>query len=142
MIVQVSRFDRLKDPIGLIRAYRIVKKTIDCQLVLAGSFAVDDPEATQVLAEMNAQLSDDPDIMILNLPADSHLEINALQRLATVIVQKSIREGIRARRRGSHVEGKTRDRKPCGRDPPAGIINGSTGFFVYSDEVTAPASRN
>ena len=94
LIVQVSRFDRLKDPIGLIRAYRIVKKTIDCQLVLAGSFAVDDPEATQVLAEMNAQLSDDPDIMILNLPADSHLEINALQRLATVIVQKSIREGF------------------------------------------------
>jgi trehalose synthase len=136
LIVQISRFDRLKDPIGLIRAYRIVKRSIDCQLILAGSFADDDPEATQVLSEMNAAVAGDPDVIILNLPADSHMDINALQRIATVVIQKSIREGFglvvaEAMWKGkpvigSHVGGIRRQ-----------IINGSTGFFVYSDEGTA-----
>jgi trehalose synthase len=136
LIVQISRFDRLKDPIGLIRAYRIVKRSIDCQLILAGSFADDDPEATQVLSEMNSEVAGDPDVIILNLPADSHMDINALQRIATVVIQKSIREGFglvvaEAMWKGkpvigSHVGGIRRQ-----------IINGSTGFFVYSDEGTA-----
>ncbi len=140
LIVQISRFDRLKDPIGLIRAYRIVKKSIDCQLILAGSFAEDDPEATQVLAEMDAEVAGDPDVIILNLPADSHQEINALQRIATVIIQKSIREGF-----GLVVAEAMWKGKPVIGSPVGGIrrqiINGSTGFFVYSNQGTAHRIR-
>lgn len=136
LIVQVSRFDRLKDPLGLIRAYRIVKKSVDCQLILAGAFAEDDPEATQVLLEMEAEVAGDPDVIILNLPADSHMEINALQRIATIVVQKSIREGF-----GLVVAEAMWKGKPVIGSHVGGIrqqiIDGSTGFFVYSDQGTA-----
>lgn len=136
LIVQVSRFDRLKDPLGLIRAYRIVKKSVDCQLVMAGAFAEDDPEATQVLMEMEAEADGDPDVILLNLPADSHLEINALQRIATVVIQKSIREGF-----GLVVAEAMWKGKPVIGSHVGGIrqqiIDGSTGFFVYSDQGTA-----
>lgn len=92
-ITQISRFDRLKDPIGVIEAYRIVKKYIDCQLILAGGQASDDPEAMMVLEEVRERAKQDPDIHILLLPHND-LEINALQRASTVIVQKSIKEGF------------------------------------------------
>ncbi|MBL7084938.1 MAG: glycosyltransferase [Candidatus Omnitrophica bacterium] len=94
IIMQVSRFDRLKDPLGVIDAYQLVRKYIDCQLVLAGGTASDDPESSEVLAEVEERARKDPDIHILAVPAASDIEINALQRAAEVIVQKSIREGF------------------------------------------------
>lgn len=94
IITQVSRFDYLKDPVGVIEAFRLVKEYIDCQLVLAGGTATDDPESTKVLAEVQEKAGKDPDIHILLIPSGSDLEINALQRASTVIVQKSIREGF------------------------------------------------
>ncbi|MBL7085430.1 MAG: glycosyltransferase [Candidatus Omnitrophica bacterium] len=94
IISQISRFDYLKDPLGVIDVYRLVKKYIDCQLVLAGGTASDDPESNKVLAEVLEKAKGDPDIHILALPAASDIEINALQRAADVILQKSIREGF------------------------------------------------
>lgn len=94
MVLQVSRFDRFKDPLGVIEAYKLVKKQIDCSLVLAGGGAADDPEGAQVLAEVRAAAEKDHDIIILDLPADSNVEINALQRAAAVVLQKSIKEGF------------------------------------------------
>ncbi len=94
LLVQVSRFDRFKDPVGVIRAYRMVRAHQPLQLVLAGSEADDDPEGAQVLAEVREAADDDPDIRILLLPADSHRVINALQRRADIVLQKSIREGF------------------------------------------------
>ncbi len=94
VILQVSRFDRFKDPLGVIQAYQMVKKYNDCCLVLAGGGAADDPEGAQVLAEVEAAAAQDPDIFILDLPPDSHIEINALQRGATVVLQKSLKEGF------------------------------------------------
>lgn len=94
IITQISRFDYLKDPIGVIKAYRLVKKYIDCQLVLAGGGARDDPEGMRVLEEVREEASGDKDIFVLYLPPNSHLEINALQRASTVILQKSLREGF------------------------------------------------
>jgi trehalose synthase len=94
VVTQVSRFDRLKDPVGVVDAYRLVRKHQDCQLVLAGGTADDDPEGAQVLAEVRERAGKDPDIHILLLPPDAHLEINALQRGSTVVVQKSVREGF------------------------------------------------
>lgn len=93
LIVQISRFDRLKDPVGVIEAYKLVKRYHDCQLVLAGGTAADDPEALAVLDEVRAARGDDPDCFILVLPP-SDLEVNALQRAATIVVQKSLGEGF------------------------------------------------
>ena len=94
IITQVSRFDYLKDPLGVIKTYKLVKKYIDCQLVLAGGGAADDPEGIKVLEDVENEAASDKDIFVLRLPADSNLEINSLQRASTVILQKSLREGF------------------------------------------------
>ena len=93
IITQISRFDALKDPIGVIRAYRKVKKDVDCRLVLAGGTAEDDPEGAEVLARVRDMASGDKDIHILLLPQND-IEVNALQRASTIIMQKSIKEGF------------------------------------------------
>lgn len=94
IITQISRFDYLKDPIGVIEAYRLVKKRIDCQLIIAGGTATDDPESTSVFAETKEAAGNDSDIHILPIPSGSDIEINALQRASDVIIQKSLREGF------------------------------------------------
>ncbi len=94
ILLQVSRFDRFKDPIGVINAYRIVKKYDDCRLVLAGGSAEDDPEGAAVLSDVQAAAAGDPDIHVLVLPPTANHEINALQRAATIIIQKSTKEGF------------------------------------------------
>lgn len=94
ILLQVSRFDRFKDPTGVINAYRIVKKYDDCRLVLAGGSADDDPEGAEVLAEVQEAAGGDPDIHVLVLPPTASVEINALQRAATIIIQKSTKEGF------------------------------------------------
>ncbi len=94
ILLQVSRFDRFKDPVGVISAYRIVRKHNDCRLILAGGGAADDPEGKAVLAEVQAAAGEDPDIHVLELPPDAHLAINALQRAATIVLQKSTKEGF------------------------------------------------
>lgn len=93
MVVQISRFDRLKDPLGVIEAYRQVKRYIDCQLILAGGAASDDPESSEVLSEVKQRAANDADIHVLLMPQND-IHVNALQRASTVIVQKSLREGF------------------------------------------------
>jgi len=93
IITQISRFDRLKDPVGVIEAYRQVKRYIDCQLILAGGGASDDPEGNRVLSEVRLKSENDKDIHILLLPQDD-IAVNALQRASDVIVQKSLKEGF------------------------------------------------
>jgi trehalose synthase len=94
MITQVSRFDFLKDPVGVIKAFKMVRKSVDCQLVLAGGTATDDPESDVVLNEVKKEADGDPDVHVLTIPPGSDLEINALQRASAVVIQKSIREGF------------------------------------------------
>jgi trehalose synthase len=95
LIVQVSRFDRFKDPVGVIHAYRLATKFIpSLQLVLAGGSATDDPEGKIVIEEVKAAAAEDTDIHVLLLPPDAHRTINALQRAADIILQKSTREGF------------------------------------------------
>jgi trehalose synthase len=94
IVTQISRFDRLKDPLGVIQAYKMAKKYVDFQLVLAGGGASDDPEGAIVLKEVQEAAAQDPDIIILELPPWSALEINALQRASTIVVQKSLKEGF------------------------------------------------
>lgn len=94
MVTQISRFDYLKDPLGVIDAFEMVRPYVDCQLVLAGGEATDDPESTEVLAKTRERAAKNPDIHILAIPSGSDIEINALQRASTVIIQKSIKEGF------------------------------------------------
>jgi trehalose synthase len=94
IVTQVSRFDRAKDPVGVIQAFKQARKYVDCQLVMAGGGATDDPEGAAVLREVREAAGDDPDIIILDLPPWCALEINALQRASTIIVQKSVKEGF------------------------------------------------
>jgi trehalose synthase len=94
IVTQISRFDYLKDPKGVIQVFRKVRKYIDCQLVLAGGGATDDPEGAKVLAEVQEIAANDPDIFLLLLPPSSDVEINALQRASSVVLQKSLREGF------------------------------------------------
>jgi len=136
MILQVSRFDRFKDPIGVIKAYKIVKNYNDCILVLAGSPATDDPEGEEVLREVQAYAEGDPDIYILMLPPNSNLEINALQRAATVVLQKSIKEGFGLTVSEAMWKGKPVIGGAVG-GIPLQIIHGITGFLVYSIEGAA-----
>jgi trehalose synthase len=96
IMCQVSRYDPWKDPIGVIEAFRIVRQQVtDAQLILAGSMATDDPEGFRVWDETEAARKGDRDIHLLsNLHQVGAVQINAFQRIATVVVQKSLREGF------------------------------------------------
>lgn len=94
VVTQISRFDYLKDPLGVIKAHKLVKQRLDVQLVLAGGGATDDPEGPAIMQQVLDEASGDKDIFVLFLPPGSDLEINALQRGSTVVLQKSLKEGF------------------------------------------------
>jgi trehalose synthase len=136
ILTQISRFDRLKDPVGVIRAYRIVKRYFDCQLVLAGGSASDDPEGAEVLKEVVREANGEADIHIIELPAWAPLEVNALQRASTIVIQKSLREGF-----GLTVSEALWKKKPVVASAvggiPVQIIHKHTGLLAHSIEGTA-----
>ena len=136
LITQVSRYDRFKDPLGVIRSYQLAREYTPLQLVLAGGGAADDPEGEEVLREVREAAGDDPNIHILLLPADSHREINALQRASTIVLQKSTREGF-----GLTVTEALWKGKPVIGGNTGGIrlqvINHQTGFLVSTPEGAA-----
>jgi trehalose synthase len=133
IILQVSRFDSFKDPLGVIQSYRIVRKHTPCKLILAGGEATDDPEGPRIFAEVMDAAHGDRDIHILLLPPDAHHEINALQRAADIIVQKSTKEGF-----GLTVTEAMWKGKPVVGSAVGGIVlqvrDYNTGFLVNSPE--------
>lgn len=137
LLVQVSRFDRFKDPLGVLRAYQLATKFIpSLQLVLAGGTATDDPEGAIVLEEVKAAAADDPDVHVLQLPPDAHLTINALQRASDIVLQKSTKEGF-----GLTVTEAMWKSKPVIGGNTGGIrlqvVNYHTGFLVNTPEGAA-----
>lgn len=136
ILTQISRFDRLKDPLGVLASYRLVRRRHDCQLLLAGGGATDDPEGAEVLQEVQEAAGDDPDVHIIELPPFSDLDINALVRGSTVVMQKSIKEGF-----GLTVTEALWKRKAVIGGAVGGIrlqlLNGVTGFLVHSPEGAA-----
>jgi len=137
IVLQVSRFDRFKDPVGVIEAYRLAKRfSPGLQLVLAGGGASDDPEGEAVLQEARDAAADDADIRILLLPSDAHRTINALQRAADIVMQKSLREGF-----GLTVTEALWKGKPVVGGDAGGIVlqvvNHYTGFLVSTPEGAA-----
>jgi len=132
LVVQVSRFDRFKDPMGVIEAVRRARREVDCRLVLLGSHALDDPEGDVILETIHSSI----DERVIVLTVDDPLLVNALQREATVVLQKSLREGFGltvteamwkgAAVIGGNVGGIRRQ-----------IADGETGFLVDSVDQTA-----
>lgn len=96
LMTQISRFDPWKDPLGVIAAYRLAREEVSgLQLVLAGSMALDDPEGWGIYKQITAEAASDPEIHVFtNLTGVGNIEVNALQRLSDVVVQKSLREGF------------------------------------------------
>lgn len=137
MILQVSRYDRFKDPVGVIQAFKMARKFVpSLQLVLAGGGASDDPEGEIVLNEVRESANDDPDIHVLLLPGDAHRTINALQRAADIVLQKSTKEGF-----GLTVTEAMWKQKPVIGGDTGGIrmqvVNYHTGFLVNTPEGAA-----
>jgi len=136
LVLQVSRFDRFKDPVGVIQAFRLARRDVACRLVLAGGNSVDDPESAAVLEEVQEAAEGDPDIFVLVLPPTAHRDINALQSAASVVIQKSTREGF-----GLTVTEAMWKGKPVVGGQAGGITNqilyGLTGYLVNSVEGAA-----
>jgi len=133
IVTQVSRFDRLKDPVGVVQAYKLAKKYVDCQLVLAGGGASDDPEGAAVLQEVKEAAGNDPDIILLDLPPWCALEINAIQRASTIVIQKSLKEGFGLTVTEALWKGKPTIGGAVGGIPNQ-IIHKLTGVLVHSVE--------
>lgn len=140
IITQVSRFDFLKDPMGVIDAFRRVRRSIKCRLVLAGGTASDDPEGEKVLGLVKERAANDPEIHLLLLPPNSDLEINALQRASTVIVQKSLKEGFALTVAEALWKGKPVVASAVG-GIPLQVRHGYSGLLVHSVEGAALAIK-
>jgi len=95
IISQISRFDKWKDPLGVIKIFEKVRKDVDCQLVLLGSFATDDPEGQELFEKVEQSAKDSKysnDITVLVI--DNNILVNCLQRASVAVIQKSLREGF------------------------------------------------
>ena len=95
IITQISRFDKWKDPMGVLEIFNQVKKEVDCRLVLLGNMATDDPEGMELYSEIIEKVrhsKNNDDIYLINIESD--ILVNALQTKSDVIIQKSLREGF------------------------------------------------
>ncbi|MBN2454858.1 glycosyltransferase [Candidatus Woesearchaeota archaeon] len=92
LITQVSRFDKWKDPLGVIEVFNRVREKVDCKLLLLGNFAPDDPEGQGMYDEIMARKGDNKDILVIN--QTNRRLVNAVQRASAVVIQKSIKEGF------------------------------------------------
>jgi trehalose synthase len=133
IVTQISRYDPWKDPVGVIQAYKMAKKQVDCRLLMVGDKAADDPEAEEILAQVKKAAGDDPEITIVFLTNSIPTEINAFQRASDIVLQKSIREGFAL----TVSEALWKYRPVIGGAVggiPAQIIHGYTGMLVHSVE--------
>ncbi len=140
LMVQVSRFDPWKDPIGVIEAYRIVQEEIpDVQLVLAGSMATDDPEGFHYWELANEARAGDNNVHLLsNIQQIGNVQINAFQRAADVVLQKSLREGFGLTVAEGLWKGRPVIGGRCG-GITLQIVDGEDGYLV--DDVDTAAKR-
>ena len=136
VLLQVSRFDRFKDPIGVIDAFQLVRRYTPCRLVLAGGTATDDPEGEAVYRQVKERAQGEQFIHIRELPPNADFQVNALQRGADIIIQKSLREGF-----GLTVTEALWKGKPVIAGAVGGILvqvyDGFDGYVVHSTEGAA-----
>jgi len=141
LLVQVSRFDPWKDPLGVIDVYRAVRAEFPgAQLALIGSMAHDDPEGMEYYQRTKEYAEDDPNIHLLsNLDGVGNIEVNAFQQAASVVMQKSLREGFGL----TIAEGLWKGKPVIGGNVggiPLQIEDGVTGYLVESVEEASTAA--
>jgi len=136
ILLCVAPYERLKDQVGVIRAYRLVRQYRECRLVLAGGGVADNPEGSAVLDQVRAMAAADPDIHPLVLPPDAAREINALQRAAAIVVHKPLQEDFGLGVAEAMWKGKPVVGSSAG-GLPVQIVFEVTGFTVHSVEGAA-----
>jgi len=144
LVTQISRFDKWKDPIGVIEVFKKIKKKVDCRLILCGNLATDDPEGLHMYNETKKKagsLIKKGDVVLISDPAASNfIFINVLQRISTVIIQKSLKEGF-----GLVVTEAMWKKTPVVASKVGGIVlqieDGKSGFLVDPLDVDAFAER-
>ncbi|HOE14819.1 MAG TPA: glycosyltransferase [Candidatus Saccharicenans sp.] len=138
IITQISRFDKWKDPEGVVRVFELVKKQVDCRLVLCGNLATDDPEGQIIYKRLVQKTGDMKDVILIL--EENNILVNALQSTASVVIQKSLREGF-----GLTVTEALWKRRPVVASNVGGIplqiIDGKTGFLVEPDDLEGFARR-
>ncbi|UCE33437.1 MAG: glycosyltransferase [Deltaproteobacteria bacterium] len=133
IVTQISRYDPWKDPVGVVQAFKMARKYVDCRLVMVGDKAEDDPEAEAILERVKVEAGNDPDIHVIFLTRSIATEINALQRASDIVLQKSLREGFAL----TVSEALWKKRPVIGGAVggiPAQIMDGYTGLLVHSVE--------
>lgn len=141
LVTQISRFDKWKDPVGVIEVFKLVKEQVDCRLLLCGSMAPDDPEGWTIyqnVKERAKDLIESGDVILITV--ENHLLVNALQRASTVILQKSLREGFGL----TVTEGLWKGRPVIASRVggiPLQIQDGETGFLIEPTDIAGCAER-
>jgi trehalose synthase len=133
LITLVSRFDPFKGHAYAIESFKLIRKNIPCQLLLVGGTAGDDPENELILAEITEKTYNLEDVRVLNLPADAHVDINALQRASAMILQPSVKEGFGL----TVTEGLWKSKPVIGGEVggiPAQIADGYNGYLITPGE--------
>lgn len=138
LVVQVSRFDKWKDPMGVLEVFLRVREKMDCRLVMLGNMASDDPEGPTIYNEIHARTQEMDDILLIT--QTDALLVNALQREAAVVLQLSRREGF-----GLTVSEALWKRTPVVATDVGGIplqvLDGQTGYLVESGDYDTAAER-
>jgi len=141
LITQISRFDKWKDPLGVVEVFRMVRKKLDCRLILCGSMAMDDPEGVEIYDEVKARTLDlvrRGDVILITF--ENNRLVNLLQRISSVVIQKSVREGF-----GLTVTEAMWKQRPVVASNVGGITlqiaDGEDGFLVEAEDIQGFADR-
>jgi trehalose synthase len=138
IITQISRFDKWKDPEGMVKIFKLIKKKVDCELILAGSMATDDPEGQEIFENLERLVEHEKDIrLIINAP---DILINVLQRTSSVIVQKSIKEGFAITVSEALWKGTPVVTSNVG-GIPSQVIDGKNGYVLEPRDYTGFAEK-
>ena len=141
LLTQISRFDKWKDPEGLVEVFKLVKGKVDCRLVLCGSMASDDPEGGTVYERVKRKAKrflENKDIILIT--REDSILVNALQRFSTVVVQKSAREGFGLTVTEALWKGKPVVASNVG-GIPLQIVDGENGFLAATNDAQDFANK-
>jgi trehalose synthase len=138
LITQVSRFDKWKDQIGVLKVFDIIRKEMDCQLLLIGDIALDDPEGQAMYEQLISKVRGRRDVRVIVGAHD--VMVNAVQRASDVVLQKSIREGFGL----SVTEAMWKETPVVASNIggiPAQVIDGENGYLVDPKDYEGVAER-
>jgi trehalose synthase len=138
IISQVSRFDKWKDPEGVIKVFELVKKEVDCKLVLLGSMAIDDPEGQRIYENLVRRVGNNEDIILI--ANENTILVNALQRASSVVLQKSLKEGFGLTISEALWKGTPVIASNVGGIPEQ-IVDGKSGYLVNPKDIKGCADR-